>query len=266
MYVQYLANSHKAPLTIKNYLSGARSWIKHHKGSDNSFSAPEVISVLKRNLLSSSHVPNQAPPLTPSHVLIISSFLDSLISPPLAIKAALLIGYACFLRSSNLLSPTTTQWGGPHTLRCSDISFSPSGLTVRINSSKTIQPSAPVFLAVAPVPNHLTCPVRAWTHYLFSVNPSPSGPAFMLDSQTPLTPKPFVQIIRLALSNASVPNPNSFSIHSLRRGAAQAADAAGAAKDDIKAHGTWASDSGFRSYVPASSSKVSTLLASSLAN
>lgn len=188
MYVQYLANSHKAPSTVKNYLSGARLWIKHHRGSDLSFSATEVIDVLKSNINFSLHVPTQAPALTPHHILIICTFLNSLHSPPPAFKAALLIGYTCFLRSSNLLSPSVTQWGGPHTLRCSDISLAHPGLIVKIRSSKTLRNSQPVILAVAPVPNILTCPVRAWTTYLSAIRPSPSGPAFMLDSLTPLTP------------------------------------------------------------------------------
>lgn len=266
MYTQYLANSYKAPNTVKNYLSGTRLWIRHHKGSDLSFSAPQVAAVLKSNLNVSTHVRNQAPPLTTQHVKIICRFLDSLASPPLAVKPALLIGYTCFLRSSNLLSPSITQWLGPHTLLRSDINFSTSGLTVKIRSSKTLQHSLPTFLAVASVPNLSTCPVRAWHLYISALNPSPQGPAFMLDALTPLTPKPFLDIIRLALARSSVKNYPSFSLHSLRRGAAQAADAAGASKEDLKVHGTWASDAGLRSYVPSGSSKVSSCLASSLAN
>lgn len=266
MFVKYLANSYKAPTTVKNYVSGTRLWLKHHRGSDLSFSTPEVAAVLTSSLNSSTYVPNQAPSLTPNHVSIICNFLDSLSSPLPAVKAALLIGYTCFLRSSNLLSPTVTQWGGPHTLRVADVFNSPPGLTIRLSSSKTIKNSPPVFLAVAPVQNPSTCPVQAWNAYVAFVKPSLYGPAFMLDSVTPLTPKPFVNIIRLALSHASVPNSSSFSIHSLRRGAAQAADAAGASKDELKVHGTWSTDSGLRSYVPASSSKVATYLASSLAN
>lgn len=266
MYIQYLANANMAPLSIKNYLSGARSWINHHKGSDISFASHEASSVLKTNLNASKHVPRQAPPLTPHHVKLISFFLDSLPSTLPAIKAAFLIGYTCFLQSSNLLSPTITQWGGSHTLRVSDISLSPSGLTVRINSSKTLKNSPPVFLAVPYVQDPSTCPVRAWTHYVQLVNPHPSGPAFMLDSLTPLTPKPLVDFIRLALQHASVPNFSSFSLHSLRRGAARAAHAASGSLNDIKVHGTWATDSGLPAYVPSSSCKVSSFLASSLAN
>lgn len=266
MFVQFLANTHKAPTTVKNYISGARHWIRHHNGSDAAFSASDTIDVLKSVISKSNHVPNQAPPLTPSHVREVCKFFDNSPYVPLVFKPALLIAYACFLRSSNLLSPTTTAWGGPHTLLVSDIMSHPLGLQVLIRSTKTIKSGHPVMLLVAAGLEPSICPVIAWYTYLNYVNPYPRGPAFVISHSTPLTPKVFVSVLRLALKASKVHDSDLYSIHSIRRGAAQAADRAGAPKQDIKTQGTWSSDAGLHSYVKPIPTKVPSLLAAVLAN
>lgn len=249
MYVQYLANTYKAISTVKNYVSGARYWIIHHRGDDSSFASFYVTSVVKYNASKSTHVPFKAPPLTVNHLAIVSKFFDSNPNIPPVFKAALLIGYACFLRSSNLLSPTVQQWGGPHTLSVSDILSVPNGLVVCIRSSKTIRIGKPVLLSVFPVSKTLCCPVAAWHRYLAISRPAVSGPAFMINSVTPLTARPLVNFIRLALQAAGEPLYNRFSLHSIRRGAAQAAQKAGADRLSLKHHGTWASDTGLNAYL-----------------
>lgn len=249
MYVQYLANTYKAIATVKNYISGARFWINHHCGNDISFASFYVTSVVKFNATNSTHVPNKAPPLTVNQIAIVCRFLDFYSSIPVVFKAALLLGYACFLRGSNLLSPTVSQWGGPHTLYVSDIMTVPSGLVVSIRSSKTIRNGKPVRLHVYRVHDSNCCPVQAWHKYLRVSKPSSTGPAFMINHITPLTTRPLINIIRLALQNAGEPMYNSYTLHSLRRGAAQAAQKGGADRHSIKAHGTWSTDSGVNAYL-----------------
>lgn len=250
MFVQFLANTHKSPSTVKNYISGAQYWLRHHNGDDSAFLSHGASSVLKYNINASKHVPFKAPPLTPLIIYNICQYVDSVISFPPAFKAALLIGYSCFLRASNLLAPSAANPLGNHTLTTMDIAIQPPGLQVCVRSSKTIRDSNPVFLPVCYGSNLSTCPVRTWANYVRDVNPYPSGPAFVIDPFTPLSTKPFVDLLRLALMAIGVTNSNHYSIHSFRRGAAQAADAAGAAKDEIKLHGTWKSDSAFYAYIP----------------
>lgn len=249
MYIQYLANTYKAMSTVKNYVSGARHWINHHKGDDSSFTSFYVSSVIKYNVSKSTHVPAQAPPLTVNHIRFICKFFDVYKNIPPVFKAALLLGYACFLRSSNLLSSTVTEWGGPHTLKVADVIHVPHGLIVSIRSSKTIRNGRPAVLTVFPVPNQQYCPVLAWCNYVRLSRPALNGPAFMINAVTPLTPRPLVSLIRLALQAAGEPMFNTFSLHSLRRGAAQAAQQAGANRQSLKSHGTWATDTALNAYL-----------------
>lgn len=126
----------------------------------------------------------------------------------------------------------------------------PHGLTVCIRSSKTRNNLRPVFLHVYPVSQIQFCPVHAWCVYFDTVKPAPHGPAFMLDSFTPLTPRYMVAIMRLALEAAGYKDSHKVSMHSLRRGAAQAAHQRGASRQALKDHGTWTTDAGLNTYLP----------------
>lgn len=147
MYAKFLANMHRAPNTVKNYLSGARHRVNFHKGSDTPFSSPEVASLIKYIVDNSKHVPSQAYPLSPADIRTIFMYIDNQPSMPPAIKPALLIGYICFLRSINILSPSLMSWGGPHTLHVSDVSLFLNGpppcLNISIRSTKTHKPNKP---------------------------------------------------------------------------------------------------------------------------
>lgn len=249
MYVQYLANTYKAPNTIKNYLSGARHWVNYHAGNDLAFTSSEVQSVLKYNINKSLHVPVQAFPLEPAHIVDICHFIDLHVSIPRAVKPAILIGYLCFLRASNLLSTHISEWGGPHTIAVDDVIIVPHGLTIRIRSSKTRKNLKPVFLNVYPVSQTQLCPVHSGKVYLYTVKPAPRGPAFMLDPFTPLTSKFLVTIMRDALDASGCKDSHRVSMHSLRRGAAQAAQRGGASRQSLKDHGTWRTDAALDTYL-----------------
>lgn len=249
MFIQFLANTYAAPSTLKNYVSGARHWIRSHCGNDLAFASHEAHDVLKYNITKSTHVPAQAYPLTPADILNVCCYFDANIAIPLACKPAVLIGYLCFLRASNLLSVSASHWGGPHTLLVSDVLVTPAGLVVSIRSSKTLKNNKPVLIHVYPVIDSICCPVRSWCNYVNNVKPSPAGPAFMIDSYTPLTPKPLVNLMRLALTAAGHKDSDRVSMHSLRRGAAQAAKRGGASNESLKAHGTWATDAALNTYL-----------------
>lgn len=211
----------------------------------------------------SDHIPTPAFPLTPDHLKIICDFVDKYGINGLPVKAAILLGYTCFLRSSNLVSPSSLL-EGPHTLKAADIQLAGLKLNVIIRSSKTIANSAPVILEVKSVSNTHMCPVYNWSRYVAHFKPQASRPAFILMSGCPLTPRPIVYIMRLALRKVGMPQYKSVSMHSLRRGGTQAAEDHWASDEQLKLHGTWRSDKGLQAYKK-SSTMVPRLLAKSLA-
>lgn len=183
----------------------------------------------------------------------------------LTVKACILIGFSSFLRASNITSPTLQTWGGSHTLRACDVLDTGQGLDLMVYSTKTFNYSKPIVLKIFPVHNSTLCPVKAWRDYKDSVNPWPLGPAFMLNPSTPLTTRPVVDLMRLALASSGHPSYHLVSMHSLRRGGAQLASNAGANQDALMIHGAWKTKSGLKPYITQDQSIIPQIIAESLA-
>lgn len=265
MFTQYLANSFTSPLSIKNYISGAKSWITFHQGQAQAFTAAPVLEMLRRFTTDSAHVPLPALPITETELNIISSFIDVNPALPRAIKPCVLISFSCMFRASNVLSPSMSVWGGAHTLKAADIVINDSGLLITIKSTKTTGRNNVRHIQLRPFDMVGICPVRAWIDYVISTSPPFWGPAFILDNGRPLTAGPVVSAIRNALDQAGYPNVNRYSMHSFRRGSVQVAQRLGVSRDDIMAHGLWRSDAGVNHYLQTVSTSVSQAFARQLA-
>lgn len=266
MYIKFMANSYASPASIKNYLSGAKYWVTVHAGDISSFLSLETSEMIRAVVAESNHVPSPAAPLPPSYLKVICEFLDSHSSVIKSIKPCILLTFACMLRSSNVLCPNLSSWAGAHTLLASDVIVCADSLTVIIRSTKTTSKKNPVLLKVLNSSSTIMCPVKAWRDYVRCINPSPFGPAFITAAGLPLTPPPVVAAMRAALTHAGVVNADQFSMHSLRRGAAQAASGEGVSNQEIMRHGIWKSPQGLSYYLKPASVEVPRALAASLAS
>ena len=254
LYQQYLVNSLSAPASRRNYTSGARIWIEERGGDGRAMRSLEADHVAKGGERLDPHTPNPAPALMPADLVLACRYLDRA-AQGAPIKAALCVGYFAFLRTSNLLTPNAIMWGGPHTLQRADIISTHTGLQVIIKSSKTLRPgTAPTVLILPRIPTSPACPATAWDRYVTQVEGSPGSPAFTTHDGLPLTTAQLVAVLQTALTEAGCPYAQSIRSHSMRRGGAWAAVAAGCNKQDIAAHGTWASAKGLRPYIPSQSS------------
>lgn len=158
MYVQFLKNSFASQVSVKNYVSGARTWILLHQGCVASFDSIEVKQMFAAIDATSLHVPTPAYPLTADVIKLICDYIDSNSQIPMCIKPCILIGYTCFLRSCYLLSPSTIKWMGPHTMLASDIIVSGPGLLILLRSSKSFNARNPKVMSVQKVINPKYCP------------------------------------------------------------------------------------------------------------
>lgn len=246
MFAQYLANRFPSISTVRNYMSGAKTWVLEHNGNIFAFLSHELNMVLKSLAKHSKHVVKRAAPLTLDHIISICRFIDAHVEIPPAVKPCLLIGFSCYLRSSNLLSPLNAEWGGPHALRRNHVKPVPGGLKVTILSTKT--KSTPYELFVPSNPSPRLCPVLAWNKYIRLVSPRVNGPAFILNEFSTLSAEVVVSIMKQALQGSTDINPDDITMHSLRRGAVQSAETAGCQLGDIMERGGWASKSGINPY------------------
>lgn len=116
MFYQYLANRLNSLSSVKNYISGSRTWVIEHGGNPLAFAGYEQSMMMKALTKDSAHVVKRAFPLTFDHISAIVAYLDSARNVPLCVKPCILIGYSCYLRSSNLVSPNFVLYGGQHNL------------------------------------------------------------------------------------------------------------------------------------------------------
>lgn len=247
MYSQYLANKFDSLSSVKNYMSGACSWVVEHGGNPHAFFSCEQSKMLKSLSKDSTHEVKRAFPWSLQHIFMIVNYLDKARNAPLCVKPCILVGFSCYLRASNLLAPTLAVSPGPHTLLRKNILDCGDSLKVIVNSTKTR--SKPYVLIIPMLANHSVCPVRAWRSYACYLEPDMFGPAFMINRAAPLNSQLVVNLMRDALSGCSEINTATITMHSLRRGAAQQAEKLGASLEDIKKRGGWASDSGVKPYL-----------------
>lgn len=247
MYAQYLANKFDSVSSVKNYMSGARTWVLEHGGNTSAFLGYENSMMLKAINKDSNHVVNRAFPLALSHVHRIVSYLDKARNAPLCVKPCILIGFSCYLRSSNLVCPTLSTLTGPHTLRSKNVIDTGSALKIVITSTKTKM--LPYTIMIPFCDDPILCPVRAWRTYKSQFSLNPEGPAFVINGITPLSAGLVVSIMRDALSGFQNIDVSRITMHSLRRGAVQQASSQGCSIPEIMCRGGWSSRSGVRPYL-----------------
>lgn len=239
----------RSPSAVYNYISGARTWVLLVGGAVTAFDTYPV-SVVKRGVARSSlHVPRQAPPLTTPMLNDVIRYFRSAGPRARVLTAALLVGFFTLLRQGNLLITGRRNDPG-HTITAADVTDTGSQLDVYVRSTKTTRsPSDAFTIAVKPAPGSTCCPVRAWRDYQRHTRPPPEAPAFLLPDGEPLTAITLTAALRAALASARHPSPRSYTLHSVRRGGAQACAKAGAQLDDLRQLGNWRSSAVF-AYVP----------------
>ena len=114
MFLQCLANTYKNLTSIKNYLSGAKHFVISIAGDPTAFQSQELSNMLRALLRLSSHIPRQAPELSLQCLKDVSDILAVLSPDGQTARAVILVGYASFLRESNLLP---CPGASPHHLR-----------------------------------------------------------------------------------------------------------------------------------------------------
>ena len=107
----------------------------------------------------------------------------------------------------------------------------------------------PLDIAIPAISDSPFCPARAWHRYVRRVCSNIEGPAFITTAGFPLRTSAITAVIHLALTGAGHPHPRTFTLHSLRRGGAQACADLGVRIADIQDLGIWMSQS-VHTYVP----------------
>lgn len=163
-------------------------------------------------------------------------------------RSAFLLAFFGFLRIGEFTCPKKIG-SFPRVLSVLDVRVvdsKPKVLEVTIRYSKTDQLGSAVKLVLEGSTYLHLCPVKAMHEYL-GCRPGLSGPLFVHFGGEPLTTFQFTHILKKGVKQLGL-NPEFFSPHSFRIGAATAAAMAGVSDDEIKKLGRWKS-SAFRLYI-----------------
>ena len=248
-YIAFLSNKFRTPGTVYNYLSGAKTWLELKGGNTAAFDDFSVRLIKKGVARVALHEVKQAPPLSIKNIKgVIKVFTRAGINADV-FKAATLIAYFSLLRQSNLVL-TGLAGSTSHVLRQKDVKVIGSQLRITVRSTKTSSLPADQFVVCIPsVANRAYCPVTAWIRYFKRAPKNPNFPAFWTCQGDPLTASLWTAALRFALKQIQVEDPGKYTLHSLRRGGAQACEKRGADPAIVREAGRWKSDAVYK-YIP----------------
>jgi integrase len=234
------------PKTIKAYLSAVRSL---HVDADLPFSICEspVVQRLIRGIkrFHGEKDRKRVQPITLAILLtILAQLRPGIVPGHTALYAAYCLGYAGLLRSGEI----TVGSGKDASLNLTRnaVQFIPdfdscTQIDLTLPGSKTDPFHKGITITVAAAPGHPSCPVTAVKRLYTELPRAGSAPLFEGTDGKPLHYRAFVAGIRDSLAAAGI-DPSAFAGHSLRRGAATEAAAAGFNDYEIQLLGRWRSD------------------------
>ena len=244
-FAQFLSRSFKAPGSIKNYLVGVK-WFHVLAGMETSqFDHVSLKLVLKGISRLRKHLPKQALPLTPEILQEIFAKLDHTRVDDVSLWTLLIFGFFLMARKSNLVPDSVNKFDQSRHLCLSDIILSENLVLVALKWSKTNQfGERQHFVPLLAMPDSVLCPVKAFKQHIKIVPKHPNGALFCRVDRgrvVPMTYTKFQDRLKGLIASTGR-TPEAYSSHSLRRGGATFAAAAGVPRHYIQQVGDWKSD------------------------
>ncbi|KAI8515674.1 hypothetical protein Bbelb_064870 [Branchiostoma belcheri] len=247
-FIGFLHNEGFAPPTISSKLSAISFVHKLLELPDpaQSFFIQKLLHATRK-----SHSPDNRRPITPS---ILKSLIDSLpeVYAPAydrqLYKAMFLFTFYSLAR----VGEVTVTGSAHHTLQLSDVNLQGTShqtvpsLLITFRTYKHSSSKRPVTVSIVPHPGSSYCPVANLKSYL-SLRGECAGCLFLLSDGRPVSSDHFSNTLRKCLERAHL-DPQAYTAHSFRIGAATHAASSGASDAQLRALGRWSSDA-FKSYI-----------------
>lgn len=248
LYLQHLSESTGSVSAVQEAVNSI-SWVNQLAGHGSIAGSPLVSATLAglKRALAKPKVKKE-----PVTVEMLSALVHSLSVPPslseLRLAASCLLAFAAFLRYDELAK-----------LRCCDVAFSESSMSIHISSSKTDQYRQGDSVMVARTSSP-TCPVAMMEKYFARAQLSSSSNLLLfrgithtksgerLRSTGGLSYTRMRELFMAKLKELGY-DAKQFGLHSLRAGGATAAANAGVPDRLFKRHGRWRSETAKDGYV-----------------
>ena len=247
-YLAFLHTKYTKPGTVYNYLSGAKTYIDLLGGSTHNFSHNLVKLSKKGVARAGTDNVRRAKPMTVKNIKDVIDVLKEKGKKGLVFITVTLIAYLSLLRQSNLVATGTEEQS--HALRRGDIEVRDGSLRIRVRSTKTTWRNRDQYwLVIPPLRKSEYCPVNAWKRYVVEHPSPPHLPAFCDSNGRPISASVWLAVLRYAMSQSKYCNVEEYTLHSLRRGGAQACAEAGIEIGHIREAGRWRSNA-ISAYLP----------------
>ena len=243
LFAQFLSRTFKSSESIKNYINGVKSMhliLGFSVDHINKFILNlSLKGIAKLNL----HCIKQAEPMTPEILLRIADTLDFSKSYDCVYWCLFLFAFFLFARKSNLVPTSKKDLVNKHCLLRSHVQLFPDYLVVSMFWTKTIQRGERVLqMPLVRIKHSILCHVSAYKKMCKAVPVVEDDlPLFMLSRNKVVTYSLYQSKLRECIEKIGL-DPQLFSIHSMRRGAATLAFRAKISADKIQLLGDWHSD------------------------
>lgn len=242
-YVVYLYKVKKLSSgSIQNYVSGVRTLhnlIGLPVPTQDAFLQKRIIAGIKNRL---KNPVKQAVAVTPEMLRRISAVVDFKDNTEMVAWVAILMGFHCLLRSSNLVPASKKAFDPSKNLTRQDFRMHGQVLLVHIKWTKTLQyREKKLLIPVIPFVQDDISALR-WFNYMIAKIPAPpDAPAFSIPMGDRLQPLTYSQLSRLLHKWAVLAHINSKTLtsHCLRRGGASWLSERGVPDSIVQAIGDW---------------------------
>lgn len=184
----------------------------------------------------------QAVAITPDMLRAISKIVDMSDVVEMVCWVAVLMGFHCLLRASNLVLRSKATFDRQKNLVRSDFRIHNNIMLVHIRWAKTLQyRERKLLIPVIPFTEHALSAVE-WFHHMIQKIPAPdSAPAFSVPNKGKLEPLTYNQLARCLRKWAekALLDPEKMTSHCLRRGGASWLDEKGVPEKVVQAIGDW---------------------------
>jgi hypothetical protein len=246
--LEYLAQHLQSSRSVRNYLA-AVGYLHRQLGLDCAALTSHPVLMMLRAIDNTLRAAvNPKSPVSISLLVKLVQLCNTMGTWGLVLKCAILFCFFGFLRQSNVAPRSPLLFDHTRDTLRSDVVYTSHGLLIRLKWTKTHQGSQPpVFIPLPAIQGSILCPTRAFRQ-MSDAFPTTALHAPLLYYTRPgsgsrlVTTHLLAREFRLLIARLQLP-PSTYTLHSLRKGGATLCHTLGVPLDQIKAHGTWSSDS-----------------------
>lgn len=242
LYAQFLSRTFKSVDSIRNYISGVKTFHAMLGFSTDHIDSYMVNLSLKGIARLNPHAVKRAEPMTIAILFHLYDYLDFAIEDNVRYWCLFLFAFFLVARKSNLVPTSKDDICAGKFLQFKDITVFEDYLLVKFRWSKTIQfGERQIECPVIKLLDKRICPYSAFQNLLKLKNRNSLGAVFVTSDDKLITYSKFQRKLRSCLNGIGL-DSNLFSTHSFRRGFATLAFQYNVLPEHIQLLGDWKSD------------------------